>query len=549
MDAWVPPPSTSVVIAELGRGGMAEVFLALRRNAGFAKLIVVKRLLEDHAADDGFRTMFIDEARLAARLSHPNVVQTLQLVSHEDRLALEMEYLEGQPLNRLVTRLRRKGRGLPVRLVTRIVAQALEGLHYAHELADFDGTPMNVVHRDVSPQNVFVTYAGQVKVVDFGIAKAMGQLSVTALGTVKGKVQYMPPEQAMGGRVDRRVDVFAVGVILWELLAGRRYWEGVSQVEVFARLQMKRMPPRVREVNAEVPEELDDIVARALAPDASERFGSARELRDALEDAGFGHGGDRELGALVSELFADDRAKVKDVVERAVARMPTSSGRMPVVVPAAAATVPVEPAKPEADTQIIQTLTVSPTIERREVRREPVAKASNRLKAGVALAVALAAGAGLYAQSRGHAATTIGSVSSAASVGSTAAASARASATAPPSAPSDGFARLPPMPASLATTASPRPSHVQVVTVRAFPASARLFVDGVLQPNPVTRTLVIGSRHHVHAEADGFEAASKTVDVRPGEPIVLDLEPASGTPNDRRVRMEAGDPWDAGRPR
>src|SRR6185437_1077783 len=186
------------LIAELGHGGMAEVYLAVVRGpAGFNKLVVIKQIRPQLAEDPEFLGMFLDEARLAARLSHPNVVQTNEVGQEGNRYFIAMEYLEGQPLNRILHRLQKSG-GLPLGLHIKILSDVLAGLHHAHELADYDGTALEVVHRDVTPHNVFVTYEGQVKVVDFGIAKAAGRAGETRHGVIKGKAPYMAPEQAAG---------------------------------------------------------------------------------------------------------------------------------------------------------------------------------------------------------------------------------------------------------------------------------------------------------------------------------------------------------------
>ena len=205
---------------------MAVVHLAvMHAQAGFNKLLVIKQIHERFTVDPEVLGMFLDEARLAARLSHPNVVQTNEVGQDGERHFLTMEYLDGQPLNRVLWRMKDRG-GLPLGLHLRVLADVLAGLHYAHELVDYDGSPLGVVHRDVTPHNVFVTYDGAVKVVDFGIAKARDALTHTKVGIIKGKIAYMAPEQARGETVDRRADVFAVGVMLWEAVTGTRPWKG-----------------------------------------------------------------------------------------------------------------------------------------------------------------------------------------------------------------------------------------------------------------------------------------------------------------------------------
>jgi serine/threonine protein kinase len=267
-------------IASLGRGGMADVFLAVARGPlGFNKLIVIKRL---RRTDDAtFRDMFLDEARLAARLNHPNVVQTYEVGEDKRGYFIAMEYLEGQPLNVLTRETFRAGKRLDPLFCARIVADALAGLHYAHELADYDGTPLNIVHRDVSPHNLFVTYEGQVKLVDFGIAKAALSSASTEVGVLKGKVGYMSPEQAMGEVLDRRADLFAMGIVLWELLTFKRLMGTDSAPAILHRLLTGTLL-RPRDIDPNISPELDAITARALSRKREDRFSTALEMREAL---------------------------------------------------------------------------------------------------------------------------------------------------------------------------------------------------------------------------------------------------------------------------
>ncbi|MEJ7733907.1 MAG: serine/threonine-protein kinase [Polyangiaceae bacterium] len=307
------------LLADLGHGGMADVYLAVARGpVGFNKLVVIKRLRPHLAEEPEFLAMFLDEARLAARLNHPNVVQTNEVGEEHGSYFIAMEYLDGQPLHRIMHRAARRGMQVPLEAWLRILCDALAGLHHAHELTDFDGTVLCVVHRDASPHNVFVTYDGQTKLVDFGIAKAASRTAETWAGVLKGKVAYMAPEQARCADVDRRADLFSIGVILWELLAQERLWRGLSDVEILERLAAADVP-RLRSVRPELPVELDEICARALAIRAEDRFASAAELRDALERYAAAHlprCGPNELGRIVADLFADRRQELRVIIER-----------------------------------------------------------------------------------------------------------------------------------------------------------------------------------------------------------------------------------------
>ena len=221
------------LLLELGRGGMGVVYLALAQGpGGFTKLKVIKRLRAEIAEEPRALQMFLDEAKLAARLLHPNIVQTNEVGFDGKHYFLEMEYLEGQAYDALVRRVTAKGVRIPLHEALWILSQTLAGLHHAHELTDADGNPLRVVHRDVSPHNVLVTYEGQVKVLDFGIAKAADSQGETTTGAIKGKATYMSPEQAARKPADRRADIFATGVMMWEALAGKRLWSGLGDFEI-----------------------------------------------------------------------------------------------------------------------------------------------------------------------------------------------------------------------------------------------------------------------------------------------------------------------------
>lgn len=311
------------LFASLGRGGMAEVFLSVARGQmGFNKLAVLKRLRPALAEEVAFRTMFLDEARLAARLNHPNIVHTYEVGEQGGSYFIAMEYLEGQALNKVVRELLRRKEGLPQEIAARIIADALAGLGHAHELRDYDGTPLSIIHRDVSPHNLFVTYDGHTKVVDFGIAKAAMSSTETEVGVLKGKVAYMSPEQAMGARIDARSDLFAMGIVLWELLAqGPRLMTGESAANTLHKL-MNEPIPRVSHVLPTVDPGLDAICARALEKDVNRRFQSAAEMRDALERwlaAQHRSARQEDVGRVMLHLFGAVREEVQRQVQRQMA--------------------------------------------------------------------------------------------------------------------------------------------------------------------------------------------------------------------------------------
>lgn len=302
-------------IARIGRGGIAEVLLAATQTSGVTKLAVLKCLWPEVAEDAELIQLFLDEASVCARLAHPNVVQTHAVLRHEGRLAMAMEYLDGQPLASVLSRLGgAQALELPTRI--RILTSVLSGLEYAHNLLDFNGAPLGVVHRDVSPHNVFITYDGHVKLIDFGLAKTLAQGHHTRPGSIKGKLAYLAPEAIRGGAVDRRSDVFSVGVLLWELLAGRSMWDYRSESEIAWQLASGVRPPALPK-DIEVPDPLRTICARALAIDPNERQQSAAELEAELSSVWLGSvdAHPRRLGQIVSSAFEEERAQRHAIIE------------------------------------------------------------------------------------------------------------------------------------------------------------------------------------------------------------------------------------------
>jgi serine/threonine-protein kinase len=266
------------VIDKLESGGMAEVFRAESSGLeGFRKQVAIKRVLPHLGRNSKFISMFLDEARLSAQLSHSNCVQVFDIGVRDDAYFIVMEFVDGANLKSIATSMRNNGRSFPIPAATYIAHEICKGLSYAHELTDRNGMPLNLVHRDVSPPNVLVTKHGEVKIVDFGLAKASSQIEPSEPGVIKGKFAYLSPEAAQGEEVDCRADIFAVGIILWELLTSRRLYDGDTDVQVFHKAQVAKVPP-VSQINRNVPPELESIVNRALARDRNERYSSAREL-------------------------------------------------------------------------------------------------------------------------------------------------------------------------------------------------------------------------------------------------------------------------------
>ena len=309
-----------VIYDEFASGGMASVhFGRLSGPVGFSRPVAIKRLHPHLARDPEFVGMFLDEARLAARVRHPNVVPTLDVVSLEGEVFIVMEYVLGESLAKLARAQRKRGGNVPLRYAVAAVASALHGLHAAHTATDEQGNPLGLVHRDVSPQNVLVGSDGVARMLDFGVAKAAGRISDTRDGALKGKVAYMPPEQLMSRDVSAQSDVYAASVVLWELLTGKRMFEGSTDAAVVAKILAQIVEhdlPRPSALEPSIPKALDDIVMRGLAPKIEERFSSAREMALLLEKNG-GLVASSELGewvdGLASEALAGRSARIRAI--------------------------------------------------------------------------------------------------------------------------------------------------------------------------------------------------------------------------------------------
>jgi serine/threonine-protein kinase len=462
------------MIAGLGHGGMADVFLAVVRGpVGFTKLQVIKRLRPNLAEENDFLSMFLDEARLAARLNHPNVVQTNEVGEASGQYFIAMEYLDGQPLNRILLRAS-KPEGLPLAIGLHILSDALAGLQHAHQLSDYDGTPLSVVHRDASPHNIFVTYDGGTKVVDFGIAKAASRSSETRDGVMKGKIAYMSPEQARCASVDCRADVFSVGIILWELVTGQRMWMGRSDMEILERLLAGTIP-RARDVNPDVPAELDAICARALAVSRDDRYPTAAAFRDALrsyaDDASLRVTAE-DVGCYVADLFEHQRAELKTIIDRQLKNVTNAATGAEAIniVDLQHQTSTFTPSA--SGTHAVPTVRTGVTGTAEQERRRRLTPllvgAAALVVGGVVLALRLAP-----------------------DTGTTSALSA---------------------PTALATTASAagahaRDDHVISLHVGAAPADARIFLDDAPLPsNPYAAKFPSdGAAHRVRVEAEGFQ--------------------------------------------
>jgi serine/threonine protein kinase len=465
-------------VAQLGQGGTANVTLAVASGpSGFSKLVVLKSIRSHLRAEPNFGSMFLDEARLAARLNHPNIVQTNEVFESPDGPVIVMEYLEGQPLSSIIQRAGNTHK-FSVNMQIRVISEMLSGLHYAHELTDFDGRPLNVVHRDVSPHNVIVTFEGQVKLLDFGIAKLTGTRTETATGIVKGKLRYMAPEQISGEHADRRLDLFAVGVMIWEAAAGQKMWPNLREAAIMNRILNDELP-ELTEANPQVNPELLRIVHKALALEPADRYQTALELQAELEaylEQQEGSVRLRDLGKVVLELFAADRAETRRVVDAQLAKVSALSAAE------YAATTPIE----------LTQIGTNSGLSANSAKEDPSnAEALARSWQWLALALVPALALALFLLWRQRADAT----------------------------------------SALARAAPGAPSAV-TLNVTAFPAAARLYLDGEpIAANPLFRTVPRDEReHHIEARAAGYVSETLPLRFDQNANIVLKLSALAAPP-------------------
>lgn len=302
------------LIRKIASGGMGQVLLARKGAEGFEKLVVIKRILPHLVEDEEFFTMFIDEAKITMRLDHPNIARINEFGVEQNVHYIEMEYVAGEDLRRLEKVAIATGLEIPLGVILRVIADAAAGLHFAHTAKDAKGVPLGLVHRDVSPQNVLIGFDGSVKLIDFGVAKAMGRAQHTATGILKGKFPYMSPEQADGLPLDARSDVFSLGIVLWEQLTRSRLFKGENDLSTQRLVKAAVvMPPS--SVNPQVTAGLDAIVLKALAKEPQRRYPDAGAFRMALEEYALANSiaaSSAHLASFMQSVYAERIAKEQD---------------------------------------------------------------------------------------------------------------------------------------------------------------------------------------------------------------------------------------------
>jgi serine/threonine protein kinase len=493
------------LVAEIARGGMGVVSLAVATGpARFSKLLVVKELKPELVEDASFLEMFLEEARLAARLNHPNIVQTYEIGAEGKRHFMVMDYLEGVTLSSV---LRKKGDAFTLPMHIRVLCETLQALDYAHNLKDFDGSPLGIVHRDATPQNVFLTFDGTVKLVDFGIAKALDSVVETRAGVLKGKPAYMAPEQ-ITGTVDARADIFSIGVMLWEAIVGRRMWHKKGDVEILTKI-IKGEIPTLKETKPFAPPELIRICDRAIAKTREERYATAAELQGDLEAYLYASKTDispRDVAKVVATLFASDRAKTKDIIEKHIASIKSGAALdlLPTLRPASEETLATPSSGAESGPRLPEPVLTpsSPSIgttpgataipSAHDALAKDVAANRKNTVVRVAVVAAILAAGGLLAARFGQPA--VPAVNPAASV-----------------------------------SAAPLPTFIvpiqHEVSLRAMPATARISIEGVPLSNPGVRTCIQGQHVTMHVSAAHYLSTDRELICDKDETIEVALEP------------------------
>ncbi|GAC1351696.1 MAG: hypothetical protein NVSMB1_07220 [Polyangiales bacterium] len=491
---------------------MGSVFLAITQGpGGFNKLSVLKVLKSELALDPEFVNMFMEEARLSARINHPNVVQTYEVGFDGTDYFIAMEYLDGQTFHGVIKHAAAADQPFSLPMYLRVLAEALSGLHHAHELADFDGNPLNVVHRDVSPQNVFVTYEGTVKILDFGIAKAQDSTLETRTGVIKGKVAYMPPEQ-FGGKADRRADVYAVGVMLWQALAGERLWKGMAEVEILTAVTTVGIAKPSTVAKAPVPPELEEICMRALAMDPKARYQTALDFQHDLEGY-FDRAGykvnTRDIGKSVSALFSERRKEIQKTIKDRIKEMETGK---------------------DTDRNTSQVTLPSLHINQGTLSLTGESSQSSAVKFAAAAAAAAA-----KEQAKGNRIRfiIIGGIA-AAGLAVTAIAIGRKPDTTSPVATPSALLTTSSVSAGAATSAAS--AETTQLYLEATPHNAKLFLDDVSIGNPAKmEPKRDGSTHRLRAEAAGYERKDQSVSFDTASArVIIDLDRLPNAAPDRK---------------
>jgi serine/threonine protein kinase len=496
------------LLAHLASGGMAEIYLARQTGiGGFEKLVVVKKILPNLAREKVFVEMFLDEAVIAAQLNHPNVVQIYDLGQSGDDYYIAMEFLEGESLGHLTSEGARVRKPLPPGMAAGIISQVCEGLAYAHAFEDETGKPLGIVHRDISPHNIIVLFTGVVKVVDFGIAKAASKMHQTKVGTLKGKLAYMSPEQCMGSQVDARSDLFSLGVVLWELLTHRRLFK--RDVEpAMIRAIMDEPIPKVNEVHKDAPAALAAVADKALCKKPQDRYKSAAEMKaeiqaylrqESLE------AGPEQISAYAHEVLGKQARTKKRLLEEI--RKKGAKG------------VSVGALKPKSDSMPSQSGgdagDLADAATRIKDERDAPASSPWLLRIAAFFLVGLAVGAAILWFSSGS----------------------------PPPEPTEEPVAVPapPPPEIPVEPAKVKPPATALLSVRSTPSGCSIELDGKALEGTtplVDHPVAPDTEHQVAVLCQGHRKDTRTIKGKPGEMLALAFAPAKESKKPRVPRTE-----------
>jgi protein kinase-like protein len=516
-----------MLVGEIAQGGMGELFLAIQDGLeGFRKIVVVKRVLRHLTANAEFMRMFIDEARLTARLEHPNIVKTFEFGEQDGQYFTVMEFLAGEDLGKVLRKLAAVPNQLmPLPFAVHIIVQLCNGLHFAHELTDLAGRPLGLVHRDVNPSNIIITYAGEVKMIDFGVAKVNTTASRTVAGTIKGKIAYMAPEHILARPVDRRSDVFSTGIVLWELLTGRPLFARDNEAATLHAVLYDPIPPPSK-YRPEVPTELDAIVARAVARAPGDRFESADDMQAALEELGgkLPKVDGRALGRMMEGLFGFTRAQAN----RSIAQARSLAHNIALVMNPRTEVIPRVDTRSEVNPHGAATGTASTVENHRLEPAAPVRGKHARLVIGAGVAAVLGAAAIAYTVVPGR---TASAPPSAALPGPPTesperiAEAARGSAAVPAARPAPPAVAEPQEPAA-APAISPPQAPVRGTLSVATHANAVVYLDGVaIEHGSFSDRPTASGAHELVVKIPGRTALKQRISIEEAHATRVELPP------------------------
>ncbi len=510
----------------IGRGGMAEIFLAMQEGiGGFEKIVTVKRIFPHFCEDEKFVQMFLDEARLAAAIRHPNVVEILDIRQDKDGFFIVMEYLSGETLAYMFESINERDEAMPVAMVCRIGADIAAGLHAGHSTTEVDGELQPIIHRDVTPSNVIVCFNGFIKIVDFGVAKATLGKSHSRPGSLKGKIPYLAPEQILDKPADARTDVFQLGVVLHEMVTGQRLFSAGTDHKAMNAVLQRRIPPP-SEICPDLPEELDRVLLGALERDHSKRTQTADQLRRGLEKVLSAIGQSvtqQDVAEWMQGAFSEQRDKRLKIERECIAEMREGrpSGEMPAMVAPFAPTAPVTLDHDDSDGMAgAATVADRPSPRVSIPTREPQRRRRRPLLAGIAVAAAIAVAVIAWLRSSGD----DGGESRPQTVSSMPTVAA-------PAAPGADHASTSALPDAASPTFEAR--------IRTVPADARVVFDGELVGfGGFTAILPLdGTTHRIQVSAPGYEPQITVIRDAP-PPLVITLSPRRQTASADKARSK-----------